>query len=123
MILDDKELGRVFLPSADDLKKRRLRLWHESIHKSLWSRNLQSPRDCFAIQTVPARIGRPQSADFPVWDALHVKEHGNLGYIRCVGDERGDSSGAAADHRRARNCPVGTVQWKTPNLVKTLTNG
>ena len=36
MILDDKELGRRLSAVRRRFEKRGLRLWHESIHKSLW---------------------------------------------------------------------------------------
>ena len=83
MILDDKELGRVFLPSADDLKNADYGFGTNPSTKAYGTQ--------FAIAEGLFRYSngsspywtRTQSADFP-YGTRCTKEHGNLGYIRCV---------------------------------------
>lgn len=83
MILDDKELGRVFLPSADDLKNVNYGFGTNPSVKAYGTQ--------FAIAEGLFRYSngsspywtRTQSADFP-YGTRCTKEHGNLGYIRCV---------------------------------------
>ena len=83
MILDDKELGRVFLPSADDLKNADYGFGTNPSVKAYGTQ--------FAIAEGLFRYSngsspywtRTQSADFP-YGTRCTKEHGNLGYIRCV---------------------------------------
>lgn len=83
MILDDKELGRVFLPSADDLKNANYGFGTNPSTKAYGTQ--------FAIAEGLFRYSngsspywtRTQSADFP-YGTRCTKEHGNLGYIRCV---------------------------------------
>ena len=83
IILDDKELGRVFLPSADDLKNADYGFGTNPSTKAYGTQ--------FAIAEGLFRYSngsspywtRTQSADFP-YGTRCTKEHGNLGYIRCV---------------------------------------
>ena len=105
MILDDKELGRVFLPSADDLKNADYGFGTNPSTKAYGTHfAIAEGRFRYSNGSSPYWT-RTQSADFP-YGTRCTKEHGNFGLYPLRGDERGDSSGAAAGYRRAR-----TVRW------------
>lgn len=83
LILEDEQLGRIFLPSADDLKNVDYGFGTDASMKAYGTE--------FAITEGLFRYSngsspywtRTQSVDFPSGTRC-TKEHGNLGYIRCV---------------------------------------
>ena len=83
LILEDEQLGRIFLPSAEDLKNADYGFGTDTSMKAYGTE--------FAISEGLFRYSngsspywtRTQSVDFPSGTRC-TKEHGNLGYIRCV---------------------------------------